>query len=94
MNQEILDTIKKIHVNLGHPGKATMMRMMRAAGASQVAVEGTKQFYDHKVCDLCEANRMPKIHRKAKPRITADFNVQLNPPRPCASGRVDPLSNQ
>jgi len=78
MTKEVMDMIRRVHINLGHPGKDTMMRMMRAAGASLVALEGTKRFYDLKVCDQCETEKLPRLHRRSKPRITDTFNVQVN----------------
>lgn len=42
VNQNIIDMIRRVHINLGHPGKATMMRTMSAAGATLTVIEGTK----------------------------------------------------
>ena len=54
--------IKKLHINLGHPHRADLLRVLQHGGASPLALEEARRLR----CGQCEESAWPKPPREAK----------------------------
>ena len=70
-DKKLCETIRRAHQNLGRPGNDRFVEMLRAAGASQKALEHAKR--DR--CSICEAQQGAKSQKVSKVEKTYDFNV-------------------
>ena len=69
----LLNAIKQLHVNTGHPSNASLARSIRVTGGSQRAVEMALNFR----CEVCESQRRPGPHLPSRIRIDRDFNDSI-----------------
>ena len=65
VDSELRKMINRVHVNLGHPSRETLMRMMGVAGASLTAIEATRQHNATEDCEEFEAEEKPKLHTRS-----------------------------
>ena len=72
----IVNAIKRTHVNLGHPTKAEMVRILRRSGASEEAILAAKGL----VRNYCLEKKKPKPPRTARtPSMTPPLQaVQID----------------
>ena len=66
-------SLKKLHNNLGHPSKASLLRVLRNSGASEEALSRASQFS----CPTCEASRRPAEAVPAQPAHAEGFNDRV-----------------
>ncbi len=70
----IKSTLKKLHANLGHPGKDDMKRFLRNAGVENEMIEAV----DWMECGACAQSQRPRVHRASKlPPSDARFNDRV-----------------
>lgn len=68
------NTLKKLHANLGHPGKDDMKRFLRNAGVENEMIEAV----DWMKCGACAQSQRPRVHRASKlPPSDARFNDRV-----------------
>ena len=60
---EIRAAVEHAHRSLGHPSRATLVRMLRLAGALPGAIQHAQQW----TCDVCQARAKPKQPTAAAP---------------------------
>ena len=72
--REMRESVKRCHVNLGHPSKERFLHMLKSAGASARAIKIAKELK----CDICEAKRPPPSRPVAKSRRAQQLNEQVN----------------
>ena len=70
--RELKLAIKRVHVNLGHADSKSMLRAMRLARASEVALKACRLFR----CPECPRG-LEKHARPARLPMTDEFNVQI-----------------
>ena len=70
---EMLQSLKRLHVNLGHPSAANLMRVLKHGGASKEAVELAKELE----CDVCKAQAAPKSPPPAQTNRATQFNQRI-----------------
>ncbi|CAK9116539.1 unnamed protein product, partial [Durusdinium trenchii] len=76
LNQEdneakIKDSLRRLHNNLGHPTNQQLVRVLKHGGASAAALEAAHRFS----CDLCLAQKTPKVALPAQVHRTVEFNA-------------------
>ncbi|CAE7262943.1 unnamed protein product, partial [Symbiodinium sp. CCMP2456] len=71
--RELKLAIKRVHINLGHAPKETMLRALRISRASETAVKACRLFR----CVDCPRLAEPKQPRPSKLPMVDDFNVQI-----------------
>ena len=70
----LLQVMRRLHTNLGHPSTATMVRQLTSAGASDVAIQAAR----HLRCEVCLRVQPPREPRPAKPTLPRRFNDRLD----------------
>ena len=70
-SKKMVNLIRKVHDNLGHPSNERLCLVLKAAGASQKAIDIAKGLQ----CDTCASRRKPPVQKVAKVKRTYDFNV-------------------
>ena len=71
--QWMLGVLRRLHVNLGHPGREALVRHLAAAGASGPALHGAK----HLECGICNRTKPPKQPRPTKTYQARRFNDRV-----------------
>jgi hypothetical protein len=71
--KEIKAAVRRVHCNLGHPERRTMLRMFKLGHASQAATEYAKVFK----CPICEARQKPKRPPRAGHMKPTGFNQEV-----------------
>ncbi|CAE7795640.1 Copia protein [Symbiodinium microadriaticum] len=71
--EEMLQSLKRLHVNLGHPSASNLMRVLKHGGASKEAVELAKELE----CDVCKAQAAPKSPPPAQTNRATQFNQRI-----------------
>ena len=72
-SKKMVSLIRKVHNNLGHPSNERLCLVLKAAGASQKAIEIAKGLH----CDACASRSKPPLQKVAKVKRTYDFNVGI-----------------
>ena len=67
-------SVRRCHVNLGHPSKERFIHMLRSAGASARALESAKQLR----CSVCSVHKPSPSHAVSKHKRAEGFNQQIN----------------
>eukprot|EP00435_Cladocopium_sp_Y103_P067113 s299_g29.t1 len=70
---EILQTLSKLHRNLGHPPNADMIRLLRHAHASELALKLAKDFS----CSFCQSRVKPGAPLPANVDRVVEFNKRI-----------------
>ena len=70
----LLQVLRRLHTNLGHPSTPTMVRHLTASGASDAAVQAAR----HLRCKVCLRVQPPREPRPAKPFTPRPFNDRLD----------------
>ena len=65
--QWMKSVLRRLHINLGHPGREALIRHLAAAGASGPALHGAK----HLVCNICKRTKPP-----FQPRPTQSYQAR------------------
>ena len=73
--QEIGLLVKKLHNNLGHPSTRTLGRILKNAGANELALKAAEQV--EKQCEICQQRQRPTPCLPAKPEQVYDFNHKI-----------------
>ena len=68
---QVKASLKRLHVNLGHPSNNHLVRILKHGGASETALKCARDFS----CDLCRANSAPKPALPAQVHRTTEFNA-------------------
>ena len=63
--REVQKAVEFAHRQLGHPSRSTLIRMLKASGATPEAVRHAKKW----TCDVCAARRAPKHPQAATPAV-------------------------
>ena len=66
--------MKRVHVNLGHPDQAALLRALRISRASEAAIKACRLF---RCPDCPRLHQRPQQPRPSKLPISSDFNVQI-----------------
>ena len=72
--KKLLESVRRCHVNLGHPSRERFLHMLRSAGASANALQLAKGLK----CSVCDTKKQPPSHPVAKHRRAQSFNEQIN----------------
>ncbi|CAE7240458.1 RE1 [Symbiodinium sp. CCMP2592] len=72
-DKELMETIRRCHVNLGHPSRERFLYMLRTAKAKDQAIECAKRLK----CATCEARKEMPSHQVSKHRRAEGFNQQV-----------------
>ena len=67
-------SVRRCHVNLGHPSKERFLHMLRSARASNRAIDIAKKLK----CSMCESHKPCPSHAVSKHKRAEGFNQQLN----------------
>jgi hypothetical protein len=68
---EILNGIRRLHINQGHCSREDLVRTLACYGGTSASMTAA----NHLQCEWCQRNRPPGRHRPAKPpRIAGQFN--------------------
>ena len=67
-------SVRRCHVNLGHPSRERFIHMLRTAGASDKALEIAKGLK----CSVCDSHRVGPSHAVSKHKRAEGFNQQLD----------------
>ena len=67
-------SVRRCHVNLGHPSKERFLHMLKSAGASATAIEAAKRLK----CSICEVHKPYPSHAVAKHKKAQGFDQQVN----------------
>eukprot|EP00435_Cladocopium_sp_Y103_P034179 s49_g8.t2 len=70
---EIRQSLKRLHNNLGHPDVATLVRVLKNAGASTRAVEEARKFS----CEICAQRQRPTPCLPASAHSIVEFNHRV-----------------
>ena len=70
---EVLQTLTKLHKNLGHPPNADLIRLLRHGQASDLAISLAKNF----TCSFCQSREKPKTPLPANTDRVCEFNKQI-----------------
>ena len=71
--EAMLSSIRKLHVNLGHPSNANLLRVLKHGGTNQAALDLAKGFS----CELCTAQRRPAPPNPATTHRVTEFNAKI-----------------
>ena len=72
-DKELMETIRRCHVNLGHPSRERFLYMLRTAKAKEQAIECAKRLR----CATCDAKQRVPSHQVSKHRRAEGFNQQV-----------------
>ena len=59
---EIQAAVERLHVNLGHPSREDLVRVLRSGGGAEKALEFARKFR----CSTCDESKGPRVQRPAK----------------------------
>ena len=71
----VLQSLRKLHNNLGHPSDKDLVRILRNAGATEQALALAKDF--EKQCSICIERQRPTPCLPASPSVCMDFNHKV-----------------
>lgn len=71
--ENLMESIRRCHNNLGHPSRERFLHLLKTAGASEKALRMAKDFQ----CEVCLAKNPPSTHPVVKTRKAYGFNEQL-----------------
>ena len=69
----LLQVLRRVHTNLGHPSTATLVSHLAHSGASELAVQCARKLK----CEVCRRVQPPRQPRPAKPFTPQRFNDKL-----------------
>ena len=70
---QMLQTLHRLHVNLGHPSTANLMRVLKHGGASQTALDLCRELQ----CDVCRVSKPPVPPPPAQTNRATRFNQKV-----------------
>ena len=71
--EEMLRSLHRLHVNLGHPSHSNLARVLKHGGASQAAIDLTREIQ----CDVCKAQKPPASPPPAQTNRATRFNERI-----------------
>ena len=71
--EQVLRSLRKLHDNLGHPSSANLARVLKHGGASQVAIDLSRELQ----CDICKAQKAPASPPPAQTNRVTGFNERV-----------------
>ena len=71
----VLQSLTKLHNNLGHPSVRDLTRILKNAGATEQAISLAKDF--EKRCSVCVQRQRPTPCLPASPSVCLDFNHRI-----------------
>ena len=71
--KKLEESVRRCHINLGHPSRERFLHMLKSANAGEQAIKVAKRLR----CSTCEANRAPASHNVAKHKRAEVFNEQI-----------------
>lgn len=69
-SEKLQSSLRKLHVNLGHPSNNHLTRILKHGGASEEAIRLSREFK----CEQCLARSPPKVPLPAQSRRVTEFN--------------------
>ena len=69
----MLESLKRLHNNLGHPSVSSLQRVLKHGGANQAAIELAKELE----CDVCKAQGSPSSPPPAQTHRATRFNQRI-----------------
>ena len=70
---QMLESLKRLHNNLGHPSVSSLQRVLKHGGANQAAIELAKELE----CDVCKAQGSPSSPPPAQTHRATRFNQRI-----------------
>ena len=70
---KIVQAIRKLHCNLGHPNVKDLVRILRHSNATSEAIRAAQSFQ----CDVCQNHVQPASALPAKTSRTTEFNEKI-----------------
>ena len=71
--EQMLQTLHRLHVNLGHPSSSNLARVLKHGGASQAAIDLCRELQ----CDVCRAQKPPTPPPPAQTNRAERFNQRI-----------------
>ena len=71
--EQMMQTLLKLHVNLGHPSPSNLARVLKHGGASSVAIDLCREIQ----CDVCKAQARPSSPPPAQTHRATQFNERV-----------------
>ena len=71
--EQMMQSLLRLHVNLGHPSCSNLARVLKHGGASQEAIELAREV----VCDVCRAQKPPVPPPPAQTNRATHFNQRV-----------------
>ena len=71
--EQMLQSLRQIHLNLGHPSNSALVRVLKHGGASQQAMDLARDFQ----CEVCSAHRRPTPANPAQTQRVTEFNKRV-----------------
>ena len=70
---QMLESLKRLHNNLGHPSVSSLQRVLKHGGANQAAIELAKELE----CDVCKAQGSPSSPPPVQTHRATRFNQRI-----------------
>ena len=70
---ELMQAVRRVHNNLGHPEASKLVRALRIAGAKEEAIEAAKKLK----CDVCDQLVQPATRRPSQLPRAQNFNDHI-----------------
>lgn len=74
IQESLGESVRRCHVNLGHPSKEKFLNMLKTAGASEQTLKVAKELK----CDVCLARHPPNLHPVVNTKRAEGFNQQIS----------------
>eukprot|EP00435_Cladocopium_sp_Y103_P028105 s3508_g7.t1 len=71
--EKIIQTLHKLHRNLGHPSNADLVRILKHGQASDEAIRLARTLQ----CDFCKARQAPAVANPGKASAVQEFNERV-----------------
>ena len=71
--EQMMQSLLRLHVNLGHPSCSNLARVLKHGGASQEAIDLAREV----VCDVCRAQKPPVPPPPAQTNRATHFNQRV-----------------
>eukprot|EP00435_Cladocopium_sp_Y103_P071090 s130_g36.t1 len=71
--EKLLQVLRHLHKNLGHPSNADLIRILKHGQASEAAIRAAKTLE----CDFCTARQMPTVANPGQVHRVLEFNQRV-----------------
>ena len=73
--KQVEQLVKKLHNNLGHPSTRSLLRILKNAGANELAIKAAETMESQ--CEICQQRQRPTPCLPASPEHVSDFNHKI-----------------